>query len=197
MVVVTEPTPPDDMVITVDELKLNCGFSTFDTDFDSLFRSLVLEATQYVEDAARQFLRPVVVEESFERFPGGNKHIRLSRGPVRSVVSLTHVDSNGVTQTLVQGIDYGTWLNYNPPMITRIGMTRWPVVKAGYTPALTVTYNAGPATVTTKPNFGMIAAIKMIATATYQNQDGRERRGPLIIPPAAMSMIHATAPRGY
>lgn len=194
--IVTKPSPPDDLVITVDELKLNCGFSSLDTDLDLIFRNLILESTNYVEEAARCFLRPVTVNESFERFPEGFKQIRLSRYPVRSIVSFSYVDYAGVTQTLVAGTDYSTWLDYNPPLVCRLGTNRWPYTKPGYIPALTIQYQAGPATVISDPQYGLNRAIKLIATATYQNEDGRERKGPLIIPPAAMSMILATGKRG-
>jgi hypothetical protein len=63
--------------------------------------------------------------------------------------------------------------------------------------AAVVARAAGPATVDEGNNpFGLIAAIKIIAQATYQNGDGRERSGTLVIPEAAKSLILATAMRG-
>lgn len=194
--IVTPPTAPDDLPITIDALKLNCGFGESDTALDSVFRSLILESTDYVEEASRCYLRPVVVDEFFEFIPSNSLAFRLSRYPVRSITSIKYYDLDGVLQTMSTD-DYNGWLSYNPPLVCRKGQTVWPSTQYGTIPAVTIRYAAGPVNVDEGNNkFGLIAAVKLIATATYQNGDGRERSGPLVIPEAAKSLIMATAMRG-
>lgn len=194
VVLVTPPEAPNDLVITVDALKSNCGFASSETDYDETFRDLILQSTDYVEEAARTFLRPVTVDEEFEVFPYGSIPIRLSRDPVRSLTSLTYVDSDGVEQTMDTS-GYRGWLAHNPPLVYVAASQSWPITQYGYFPAVTVRYEAGPVAVS-GAKYGLIAAVKLIATATWNNRDGREREGPLVIPPAAHSLILATAKRG-
>lgn len=195
VVIVTPPEAPDDLVMTVDALKRNCGFATSDTDFDDVFRDLILDATDYVEEAARTFMRPVTVDEQFEYCPAGTGAFRLSRCPVRAITSVTYVDTEGDTQTLASTA-YSAWLAHNPPLVGAV-TNAWPSTKPGIMPAATIRYTAGPETVDAATiSRGLYRAVMLIATATYQNGDGRERSGPLVIPDAATAMILATAKRG-
>lgn len=194
VVIVTPPEAPDDLVVTVDALKRNCGFATSETDLDDVFRDLILDATDYVEEAARTFLRPVTVDEQFESFPCGGNVFRLSRAPVRSLTGMTYYDVDGAIQTF-DGASYAGWLDHNPPVVSLLGTAAWPATQYGRMPAVTIRYEAGPETVAGAKR-GLYRAVMLIATATYQNQDGRERSGPLVIPDAATAMILATAQRG-
>lgn len=196
IVVVTPPAAPDDLVITVDALKKNCGFASTDTDFDDVFRRLILEATDYVENAARCYLRPFVIDEQFEYFPYGTNPIRLSREPVRSITSVSYKDETGVTQTM-DAADYQTWLSHNPPLVSPTGGECWPDTDQNALQAMTVRYAAGPVSVSADYRPTLVNAVMLIATATWNNADGKERHGPLVTPPRALDLIQAGAIKGY
>ena len=92
-------SPPNDLCITVGELKSNVSFvDTTELDFN--IRNLLLAAQDYVENAANTFLTPVTVTETWQGFPGNLAPFELSAEPVRSLTSLTYMDINGVSQTM-------------------------------------------------------------------------------------------------
>lgn len=194
--IVESPTAPNDLCFSIDVLKRNCGFATAETDFDDLFRDLILMAQDHVEDAARTFLRPVVVAEEFAGFPSTNVELRLGREPVREVISVVYRNADDEDATM-NVADYHAWVSHNPPLVRSRGGAAWPSTLYGYLPAVTVTYAAGPETVATNTRHALVNAVKLIATATWQNQDGREKSGGLVIPDAVHSLLMAGARRGY
>lgn len=194
--IVESPTAPNDLCFTIDVLKRNCGYPASETDFDDLFRDLILASQDYVEEAARTFLRPVTVAEEFACFPRDGWPIRLGREPVREILSVGYRDADDA-DALMMSADFTPWLAHNPPLVRAVLNNAWPTTRDGYMPALTVTYKAGPETVAAQTRHTLVNAVKLIASANWQNQDGRERSGPLVIPEAATSLILAGGRRGY
>lgn len=183
------PSAPNDLAVTIDTVKEECGFPTSDTDQDSLFRSLIIQAQNYVEEAAREFVRPVTVTEKIDAFPEGKIPIRLSR-PCRSLTSVVYVDENGATQTVLAS-NYSTWLTHTPPLISAKGSTPWPTTSSDELAAVTITYESGPASVSAaKP--ALLQAVILICKETWQKGD----RNDLAIPPQAKDMIAIVSGRG-
>lgn len=193
---VESPTAPNDLSVTVEVAKRNSGYATSDTDFDDLFRDLILSAQDYVEEAARTYLRPVTVAEEFARFPPDGGAFRLGREPVRDVLSVVFRNVDDEDETMATA-DYQAWASHNPPLVVTKGLAVWPSSLPGALPAVTVTYTAGPETVAANTRHTLIQAVRLIVSATWQNQDGREKSGGLVIPDAVHSLIMAGAKRGY
>lgn len=193
---VESPTAPNDLCVTVEVAKRNSGYATSDTDFDDLFRDLILMAQDYVEEAARTYLRPVTVAEEFARFPCDGGAFRLGREPVRDVLSVVFRNEDDEDETMATA-DYQAWVSHNPPLVRMKNENLWPTPLTGALPAVTVTYTAGPETVATNTRHALLQAVRLIVATTWQNQDGREKSGGLVIPDAVHSLIMAGAKRGY
>lgn len=194
-IVTTAAVAPNDLAVSIDAIKEECGYSSADTDNDATFRAMILQAQDYVEEAGRTLLRPVVVTERLECFPAYYSPIRLSREPCRSITSVSYVNEAGATIAM-DASDYKTWLEHSPPLVAPVGGETWPTTDARELQAVTIVYAAGPTTVADiRPS--LLAAVTLIVKATWNNQDGRNREGELAIPQAAKDLIAASARRGY
>lgn len=68
-------------------------------DFDGLFRELIEEATDRLEqETSRRFINQTVTVK-FDRFPYDDSPIRLPVAPVQSVTSVSYINSSGTSVT--------------------------------------------------------------------------------------------------
>lgn len=70
------------------------------TDDDTLIDAYITAARQYVEEDLGRALVTQTWDYTLDAFPSDGSAIRLPRPPLRSVTSVTYVDSAGATQTL-------------------------------------------------------------------------------------------------
>lgn len=173
-------------------MELKSNVSMVDTnDLDSNIRNMLLAAQDYVERAANCLLTPATVTEVWEAFPWNNKPMELSIEPVRSLTSLTYIDTNGVTQTIVPQ----TLLTSARPRLFPPINDYWPAVQPGNNVPITVVYTAGPAnTKDARPS--LRAAVLTIASQNFEFSSGWTKQGGLTISPMAENLISAGMQRG-
>lgn len=86
-------TPPSTEPITLAELKLQARVDT--DDADSLLNRLMTAARQWVEAWLDKALITQTITLKLDAFPSV---IKLPKGPVQSVTSISYLDSNGTSQ---------------------------------------------------------------------------------------------------
>jgi uncharacterized phiE125 gp8 family phage protein len=129
-------TAPEVEPVTVQEAKDHMKVPG--TDDDALVGTVVLAARQYVESVTGRSLISQTWDLFLETFPD---EIRLPKGPVQSITSITYVDENGSTQTLGAST-YTLDSTTDPPRIVLAYGESWPDVRA-QAQAICVTYVAG------------------------------------------------------
>jgi uncharacterized phiE125 gp8 family phage protein len=131
-------TPPAVEPVSLSEAKAHCRVDI--ADDDDLITSLIVAARQVCETRIkRAFVKQtweLILDEfpSQRRFNGSNPgrawepEIRLPLPPLVSVASITYLDADGVTQTLVEGTDYQV-LAGTPGRIVPAYGTTWPTAR--------------------------------------------------------------------
>lgn len=110
---------------------------------DTLIGSLISAARSHVEEITN---RPTITSkyaQTMRSFSGG-RSIDVVYGPIRSVESVTYLDTAGVRQTYASS-GYGVDTNVMPPRVTLAYDQTWPVARMD-TGSVKVTYFAGDAT---------------------------------------------------
>lgn len=159
---------PTALVLTVDELKVQCRVDH--NVEDSLIGDLGLIATKKVEDDSRWLLRPVTVELQLDRFPCSGTPIYVERSPVTDVTSITYVDSAGDVQTW-DSAKYIAGLGSLPPRIVPAFGQAWPTIRR-QPASVKVTFEGGFAA-TTDAGFPLLAkqTIRLLVGAWYDRPD--------------------------
>lgn len=98
-------TRDEDDVMPLAELKLHLRIDT--SDDDDLIRSYLAAAVDTVERETSRILQPNVYEWRLDCWPLGGVTLPLPVGPVRDVLTVTYVDSDGEEQTVTN--DYWDW----------------------------------------------------------------------------------------
>jgi uncharacterized phiE125 gp8 family phage protein len=115
-------------------------------DDDDLFDDWIKEARQKVEDRLDQSLITQTWKLYLDRFPNWcdpeYPEIRLPRGPLQSVSSISYVDTAGATQTL-SSARYQVDAKRRPGRVIPAVGYSWPGTRTGTVNAVTVTYVAG------------------------------------------------------
>lgn len=110
-----------------------------DTTELQLILDYAIAARDWAEDYAERSFMPQTWQQQYDwRWP---REMRLRRGPVTAVSSITYVDTAGVSQTLSTSL-YQVDLNSDPARIREAYQQVWPVIREQYA-AVTVTYTAG------------------------------------------------------
>jgi uncharacterized phiE125 gp8 family phage protein len=109
------------------------------TDDDDLIDALIQAAREWTENYCRRSLVRRTLKLYLDCWP---EEIRLPRGPVSSVSSVTYTDANGNATTL-SASQYQVDLNATPPRIVRAPNVAWPVLQPGVIAGVQVTYLAG------------------------------------------------------
>lgn len=138
-------------------------------DDDSYLAGLIAKATRYIERlAGRQMLTSTWVAR-MEGFPG---EIELRILPVTAVVSITYVDDDAVTQTLVAVTDYQVDCEDpdSPARICPAYGTTWPSVRGETYNSVVVTFTAGYGTAASVP-VTYKHAILLLVQHWYENRE--------------------------
>jgi uncharacterized phiE125 gp8 family phage protein len=124
-------------VLTLDEAKDFLHVTS--DDEDDLIQSLVDQATAYFQDAANIQLCEAGYEFRLDAFPSGE--IKIPRGPLVSVESITYIDSDGNEQTL-DAAEYDVDI-YDPTgRVCPAYNETWPTTRAVMN-AVCISYTAG------------------------------------------------------
>ena len=92
-------TPPSELAVDLAEMRLHCSIEADDTSRDTLLQRYIKTFSAKFEDDTKCSLMEQTLEERLDEWPSGGD-IELSPAPVRSIVSVTYVDLDGITQTL-------------------------------------------------------------------------------------------------
>jgi len=130
-------TAPAAEPLTLVEAKLHLRVDA--DDEDSLITALITAARQWAENYCRRSFVRRTLELRMDCFPA---EIRLPRGPVSEVTSITYTDQDGAAATLGAG-RYQVDLYGIPPRIVPVFGAVWPVPKYGALNAVVVEYVAG------------------------------------------------------
>lgn len=134
-------TPPAEPAVSLTELKTQC-YVEFDDD-NTYLQSLIARATSWVQWRVDKQLVTATLCQYWDDYPergGPYGAIRLNRGPVQSVSSVKHYDTEDVLRT-VASTDYWAKLKGNEPAL--VPKTAWPAIYCGRPEAIQATFVAG------------------------------------------------------
>lgn len=97
---VTVVSAPAVEPVTRAEAKLWLRVESADTDQDDVIDVLITAMREYAEELTGRAFAERTLELRMDRFPADGGVIELPYPPLRSVTSITYIDSTGVTQTL-------------------------------------------------------------------------------------------------
>lgn len=125
--------------VTLAEAKLHLRVDTGDTSQDAVINALITGARQWAEEHTRRsFVRRTYTLKLDNWLPC----IKLPRGKVSSVSSITYIDTGGTSQTL--GTDqYQVDSDSEPARIVPAYGVVYPTIKSGQINGITITYLAG------------------------------------------------------
>lgn len=152
--------------VTLTEAKSHLRVDT--TDDDTLITELIKAARQVVENNTGRSLVTQTWRLSLDAFPRNSEAIRLERGPLVSVQSLTYVDTNGTTQTMAASKYVVDTLHIEGEVALAHGEA-WPNTR-GDRNAVLVNYTAGYGAASAVPD-ALKAAIKLRLGDLFANRE--------------------------
>lgn len=108
---------------------------------DSLIDTLIAAAREEAQKYAQVSIGSQTLEIALDAFPEGGEAIKLRRGPVTAITSVTYVDEDGTTQTL-SASNYSLDDYSVPPRVVPAYNTEWPSTR-DVANAVKVRYVAG------------------------------------------------------
>lgn len=146
---------------------------------DPMLAALIRKAYAAVEADTGRCLLATTLKTRYDRFPEGARWGRshdalgLPRSPLRSVESITYVDTDGATQTL-DAADYQVVKHRLPPQVVPAFGASWPATR-DQPEAVTVEYIAGYAASYTAGAVPALEtarhAIQLLVGAWYSNAE--------------------------
>lgn len=186
-------TPPASEPLALADVKAHLRVDSDDTSQDATINLLMLAARRYAETYTGRSLLTQHWQAIADGFPGWyplvgapwnayapsmtllrheeERVIKLARGPVQSVESITYVDTSGVTQTL----DPSTYVFDNSDLVQRIAPVFgafWPVTQRQMA-AVKINFTAGATSATLVPQTILNWMLVRIATA-YEHREAEE-----------------------
>jgi uncharacterized phiE125 gp8 family phage protein len=140
------------------------------SDEDSLIDRLVLASIDAIEARIRSSMVPASLILLAPRFPTCAGYFALPRAPVRSITSITYVDSDGTQQTM-DGSDYVLNGDEKPATVglSDPSSVPWPTDLASRRDAVRIRYEAGPATINDVSD-SLVAATMLMIGHLYENR---------------------------
>lgn len=94
-------TKPTEEPVTLDEAKAHLRVES--TAEDALIQALIAAAREYAESVTGRQLVTATWDLKLDAFPADGAAIELPKAPLRSITSVTYVDTAGATQTWASG----------------------------------------------------------------------------------------------
>lgn len=162
---------PAELPLRVDD-SLRLQLRLFDDAEDAIIEAMVAAATEHL-DGKDGILGRALIEQSWEllldSFPCASE-IRIPLPPLRSVESITYVDSNGDTQTLATSV-YAVDTASEPGVVSlKYGQT-WPSTRCQRN-AVTIAFTCGYGTSDDVPE-RLKSAIKLMVGDLYANREAQ------------------------
>lgn len=175
---VERTTPPAKEPITLAEVKAHLRFDSGDED--ALLNRLIETARRRVEQWEWRAHITQTWTGKLDEFPPCNGTIYLPFNPVQLVGSITYLDTDGVSQTLVANTDYTVDVKSQPARITPAYLKSWPTTR-NVIDAVTVTWTAGYGTEPTDVPDDTRTAILMLIEFLWMNRGGDPADPPAFI----------------
>lgn len=158
-------TAPVDEPISLGEVK---QYQRIDgTDDDAYIEGLITAARNQVETETGRSLITTTWTWTLDRFPSGDV-LEVPRSPLRSVSSITYVDTNGTTQTLATTV-YDVDTQRDPGRIFLKYQQVWPVVRSIQN-SIVVTFSAGYGTANDIPR-NLKLGMMILVSHWYENRE--------------------------
>lgn len=168
--------------VTVGDAKLH---ARIDLDVeDNLVVKWIRAAREYAEDHTSKVWANRTLKLTLPNWPcemhevAGLYAIELPFQPVSSVTSVKYYNVAGVQTTLVQDVDYQTWLEFNPPLIAPAPARVWPTLQPQRFKPIEIVFVAGYGASSGWPARAEQAIFMAI---TYWNRNRGDGRDPTML----------------
>lgn len=160
------------MAVTLAEAKAHLNVSS--TADDALITTYIKAATLLLENRTnRCFLtqtrKCVLNDITDKRYVHGDR-IYPARSPLKSVTSITYVNSSAGTTSTMPSSDYVVSANDRPGFISLAYDASWPAIRSQPN-NITVTYVAGHSSVNTGVPYNVKLAIQQVIAHMYRNRE--------------------------
>jgi len=171
---------PTSEPVTLAEARLHLKIDDDITEDDTLIQLLISAARRHVEVFTRRALMTQTWDLFLDDFPGtslsinprsilSSDMIKTPKAPLQSVTTITYVDTDGATQTLVEGTDFTIDTNSEPGRIVPFFGLFWPTTRSVLN-AVKVRFIAGYGDATDVPE-DLKAAILVIVAGWYCHRE--------------------------
>ena len=168
-------TEPTEEPITLDEARgqVSLGDNTaHDLDLNGYLKS----ARKWAEDYTNRQFCTATWDLQLDRFPYGvNAKIFIPRVPLRSITSITYLESAAGASTVLGASNYRVLTSREPAEVTAAFGTAWPSVY-DVDGAVTIRFSAGYGAASAVPQ-GIKDAIKAKLTHLFKMKTGEDARG--------------------
>lgn len=162
-------TPPTEYPITLEQAKAQCR--RLDNNEDDLLEEYIAEATDLIEQHTGLALMPQTWELVLDDF---SDTIKLPKGPVRSITSVSYYDDDDVLQT-VTNTNFALDNTSDPAWLVRASDFSWPSVASGVNNVI-IRLELGYADAESIPSL-LIAAVKLAVSAQHENRTNPDFKG--------------------
>ncbi len=152
--------------VTLAEAKEHIHPGLADASQDVYITKLIIGARQSAEFTTHRQIITATLLLTMDRFPDV---IRLPAPPAQSVTTVSYVDTDGDTQTLVEDTDYQVELDSEPGRIAPFFNTDWPTTREQMG-AVTVKWVAGYGAAADVPE-GLKNAINYVIAQRFENRE--------------------------
>lgn len=181
--------------VTLDEMKLALRVDREQTDEHAYIQGLTRAATTVVESMSGRTLLQTTLRWSMDRVEywtdpdTAMQFLRVPRPPLKSVSSITYVDSTGVTTTWASS-NYSVDTYSEPGRITLVYGGEWPTIRQQAN-SVQVQFIAGAST-TTGIDEAYKTAIKLLADHWYNHRAAVDEIQLHPVPMAVEALLAAT-----
>lgn len=137
---------------------------------DTVIDNLITVSREWVEAGTWRALMPQTFDFFFDRFPAGGCAFEIPLAPLRSITSISYIDSAGVAQTLVAGTDYTVDTSSEPGRVRAAYGKTWPTVRDETMQAVTVRAAVGYASAAAVPR-KYVQAMLLLIGHWYANRE--------------------------
>lgn len=134
---VTAPSSPSGLIVTLDEARLQVRAET--NDEDSLLLTHIASAQAEIESLLGHALTVQTWKLTLDTFPAGTGPILVPRPPLKVITAFTYTDTDGASQSVT---DYVLDSDSEPARIYP-PETGWPSTDDRAWPAVSITYTCG------------------------------------------------------
>lgn len=161
-------TPPAAEPLTLVDVKAQCRIDY--TDEDTLLSGYITAARETIERETSRALLTQTFELGLDDFPERSDRIRIPRGQLQSIVSVTYVDTALTSYTMTQGTDFLVNQYAEPAEVVLPFNHVWPQLVLSSSAPVVIQFTAGWADAASVPQ-GIKQAMLMLIADWYENRE--------------------------